>query len=73
MKRIKQLQILLEEEKDVVEIVLSRRSASELIDEIAVMQQKLNSIRCYMEIPVPRDELEPSILAVLDDPNHDGI
>jgi len=73
MKRIKQLQTLLEEEKDVVEIVLSRKSASELIDEITVMQQKLNSIRCYMEMPVPRDELEPAILAVLDDPNHDGI
>ncbi|PFR93481.1 hypothetical protein [Priestia megaterium] len=73
MKRIKQLQILLEEEKDVVEIVLSRKSASELIDEITVMQQKLNSIRCYMEMLVPRDELEPAILAVLDDPNHDGI
>lgn len=73
MKRIKQLQSILEAEKDVTEIVLSRVQASELIDEITVMQQKLNSIRCYMEMPVPRDELEPAILAVLDDPNHDGI
>lgn len=41
--------------------------------ELHVANQKLNSIRCYMEMPVPRNELEPAILAVLDDPEHDGI
>jgi hypothetical protein len=73
MKGIKQLQTLLEGEKGVTEIVISRVQASEIMDEITVMQQKLNSIRCYMAMPVPRDELEPSILAILGDPKHDGI
>ena len=115
MKRIKQLQAILEVEKDVTEIVLSHVQASELLNEVKQLQedlkeyirvesvmdghlvrngkeiikltnekadlesqlhvanQQLNSIRCYMEMPVPRDELEPAILAVLDDPNHDGI
>ncbi|MEE3895352.1 hypothetical protein [Priestia megaterium] len=41
--------------------------------ELHTANQKLNSIRCYMEMPVPRNELEPAILAVLDDPEHDGI
>ncbi|WP_394557324.1 hypothetical protein [Priestia aryabhattai] len=73
MKGIKQLQSLLEGKKDITEIVISRVQASEIMDEITVMQQKLNSIRCYMEMPVPRNELEPSILAILGDPKHDGI
>lgn len=41
--------------------------------ELHAANQKLNSIRCYMEMPVPRNELEPAILAVLDGPEHDGI
>jgi hypothetical protein len=30
-------------------------------------------IQGKVAVTAPRDELEPAILAVLDDPNHDGI
>jgi predicted nuclease with TOPRIM domain len=36
-------------------------------------QTKLNSIRFYVENPVPDDKLTEIILNIINDPNHDGI
>ncbi|MGG3233230.1 hypothetical protein ABEP17_06910 [Priestia flexa] len=73
MKRIKQLQVLMETEPSVVEVRMSRIQTEELLEEIALLQRKLNGIRFHIESPVLEDELHGEIKNILDDPNYDGI
>ncbi len=40
---------------------------------IEQLEIKLNSIRFYVENPVPEDKLAETILHIINDPEHDGI
>jgi uncharacterized protein YdhG (YjbR/CyaY superfamily) len=50
-----------------------RQEIQQLQQQLQQAQTKLNSIRFYVENPVPDDKLTEIILNIINDPNHEGI
>lgn len=84
-QKVEQLEQEIEDAKFALSV--SRRTMDEYADDIRNLEQqlqqaqteneklqrKLNSIRFYVENPIPGDKLAEIILQIIDDADHDGI